>query len=106
MRSVMLGSIGFNELLWIGLFVLLLLFGSKKLPELAKAMGRATGEFQKGKIEIEKELREATTLTNTTSSIGQDTQQEKLKKAAAELGIETADKTLQQIKEEIAKANK
>ncbi len=100
----MLGSIGFNELLWIGLFVLLLLFGSKKLPELAKAMGRATGEFQKGKIEIEKELREAAALTRDTDSVSGDAERARLEKAAANLGIDTTGKTAQQLKDEIAKA--
>ena len=100
----MLGSIGFNELLWIGLFVLLLLFGSKKLPELAKAMGRATGEFQKGKIEIEKELREAAALVRDTGSVPEDAERARLEKAAANLGIDTTGKTAQQLKDEIAKA--
>ena len=36
--------------------VVALLFGAKKLPELAKSFGKATGEFQKGKIEAEKEI--------------------------------------------------
>ena len=33
-----------------------LLFGAKKLPEMAKSFGKATGEFQKGKIEAQKEI--------------------------------------------------
>lgn len=36
-----------------------LLFGSKNIINLARSMGRMSGEFKKGKIEIEKELREA-----------------------------------------------
>ncbi len=100
----MIGSVGFNELLWVGLFVLLLLFGSKKLPELAKALGRATGEFQKGKIEIEKELHEAAAAARAAGSISQDSQRERLERAARELGVKTEGKTDQQLKEEIAKA--
>ena len=34
---------------WIIVLVLVLLFGAKKLPELAKAMGQSMKEFQKGK---------------------------------------------------------
>ncbi len=33
--------------------VLVLLFGSKKLPELARALGKAKGEFKKGTAEGE-----------------------------------------------------
>jgi sec-independent protein translocase protein TatA len=43
---------------WIILVVvaLLVLGGAKKIPEWARSMGRARGEFEKGKKEIEKEL--------------------------------------------------
>lgn len=37
-------------------FVVLLLFGSKKLPELARGMGSAVREFNKAKDELEREL--------------------------------------------------
>ncbi|MFZ0183353.1 MAG: twin-arginine translocase TatA/TatE family subunit [Nitrosotalea sp.] len=35
-----------------------LIFGAKKIPELAKTFGKAKGEFEKGKMESEKELKE------------------------------------------------
>jgi len=92
-------SIGLSEMLWIVLLILVLLVGSKKLPELARAMGRAMGEFQKGRMEMERELREA---TGKTPSI--DTEREKIERAARELGIQTEGKTAQQLKEEIAKS--
>ena len=38
------------------MFVLLLLFGAKKLPELAKGLGQAIREFSKAKNEIHDEL--------------------------------------------------
>ena len=40
--------------------VLLVLGGSKKIPEVAKALGRAMGEFRKGRMEVEREISEAT----------------------------------------------
>ena len=36
----------------------MLIFGAKKIPELAKTFGKAKGEFEKGKIEGDKELKE------------------------------------------------
>jgi sec-independent protein translocase protein TatA len=36
--------------------IVLLLFGAKKLPELARGMGRAVKEFNSARDEIEKEL--------------------------------------------------
>jgi sec-independent protein translocase protein TatA len=40
-------DVGVWELLII-LAVILLLFGAKKLPDLARSLGRSTGEFKKG----------------------------------------------------------
>ena len=36
--------------------IIVVLFGAKKLPEFMRSIGKATGEFQKGKIEAEKEV--------------------------------------------------
>jgi sec-independent protein translocase protein TatA len=40
-------SLGAPEII-IVLFIILLLFGAKKLPELAKGMGKGIKEFKKG----------------------------------------------------------
>ena len=36
--------------------IIVVLFGSKKFPEFMRSIGKATGEFQKGKMEAQKEL--------------------------------------------------
>src|SRR5262250_161754 len=41
------------------LLIILVLFGAKKLPELARGMGQAVKEFQKAKDEINDELHKA-----------------------------------------------
>ena len=38
------------------LFIVLILFGAKKLPELARGMGQAVREFTKAKDEFEREV--------------------------------------------------
>ena len=53
-----MGSLGPSELLIIFLIVLLL-FGSKKLPELARGLGRGIREFQKASREIQNEITRA-----------------------------------------------
>ena len=35
-----------------------LLFGAKKIPQLAKTFGKAKGEYKKGEIEADRELKE------------------------------------------------
>ena len=46
------------EWIWIIVIVAILLFGAKKIPELAKTFGKAKGEYEKGRIEGDKELEE------------------------------------------------
>ena len=41
------------------LLIVLLLFGAKKLPELARGMGKAVKEFSNARDEIERELTQA-----------------------------------------------
>lgn len=43
-------GIGSSELLII-LLIVVLFFGAKKLPDLARSLGRSMGEFKKGKEE-------------------------------------------------------
>ncbi len=51
-------NIGGQELILI-LLIVLVLFGAKKLPELARGMGQAIKEFQKAKDEFSDELHSA-----------------------------------------------
>ena len=46
-------NVGPTELLVV-LAIVLVLFGGKKLPDLARSLGRSLGEFKKGKDEGEK----------------------------------------------------
>ncbi len=46
------------EWIWIIVIVAVLIFGAKKIPELAKTFGKAKGEYEKGRIEGDKELEE------------------------------------------------
>jgi len=48
-------GIGTTELLVI-LFIILLVFGSKKLPELAKGLGKGINEFKRASQDIQNEL--------------------------------------------------
>ena len=48
--------VGGYEWVWIIVIVGVLLFGAKKIPELARTLGKSRGEFEKGKMEGDKEL--------------------------------------------------
>jgi len=49
-------SLGFTEIVIIGIAAVVLLFGGKKITELSKAAGRATGEYKKARRDIDREL--------------------------------------------------
>jgi sec-independent protein translocase protein TatA len=52
-------GLGFQELLII-LVIILLLFGAKKLPELARGLGKGINEFKRAQTGLEDELKNAT----------------------------------------------
>jgi sec-independent protein translocase protein TatA len=55
--------------LLIILLIVLVLFGAKKLPELARGMGQAVKEFQKAKDEFTDELHKATPATPAAPAV-------------------------------------
>lgn len=54
---LLLGMPGGSEWLIIGL-VVVLLFGARKIPELAKGLGRGIREFKDASKEVKKEIKE------------------------------------------------
>ena len=65
--TIIQAAFGYRELLLI-LLVVLLLFGAKKLTELARSLGKASKEFKAGADEVKKEIEDA------VSDIEDDTQ--------------------------------
>ena len=57
-----------QEWIFIIIIAVVLIFGAKKIPELAKTFGKAKGEFEKGKIEGEKELKDFKEKSNDVNS--------------------------------------
>lgn len=93
---------GPTELLLIFL-VILLLFGATKLPELASALGRSTGEFKKAQKESEISLK---ALDKNETPREKAIEKSKLQQSAENLGISIEGKTDDQLLDEIEKATK
>ncbi len=93
---------GMEWIIFLIIVALLLLFGPSKLPELARAMGRAWGEFRKGKMEIEREIR--TEIAREESGGEIMASREQVFRAARDLMVPTEAREIRDIKLDIAKA--
>ncbi len=59
-----------NGIEWLLLLVViaaLLLFGPQKIPQLMRGIGRAFGEFRRGKLEVEQEIEEESAFVSVHS---------------------------------------
>lgn len=54
-----LPTVGMPELVVI-CFIVLLLFGARRLPEIARSLGKSMTEFKKGFKEVEKDIKDTT----------------------------------------------
>src|SRR5574341_2036083 len=84
--------LGTQELILI-LIAVLILFGPSKLPEMARSLGKAAGEFKKAQIEAERELKKTDKPLNDKDT--------KIHNLAIEMGIDVKNKTIEQLVEEI-----
>ncbi len=46
-----------DDWLIIAVVVAILFYGSSKIPQLAHSLGRSVGEFKRGRLEVERELK-------------------------------------------------
>jgi len=86
---------------WVVILIIiavLLLFGPSKLPELARGVGRALGEFRRGRMEIEREI------STELSTMDARDMRVRVEKAAGALGVPATGRSEMQLKLDIARA--
>ncbi len=91
--SALLMNIAGTEWIIIILLGVVLLFGTKRLPQFSRSMGRALGEFEKAKNTFRREMEEAADPARSASGIPRITgpvasEREKLETIANSLGID------------------
>lgn len=59
-----------DDWLIIGVVVAILFYGSSKIPQLAHALGRSIGEFKRGRLEVERELKSEQANLSTSPTPG------------------------------------
>lgn len=89
---------GFEWIIILIIIAVLLLFGPQKLPELARGIGRALGEFRRGKMDVERQISEELTALDVKEM------RSRVEKAASALGITTSGRSESQLKLDIARA--
>src|SRR5467141_5389747 len=86
---------------WVVILIIiavLLLFGPSKLPELARGVGRALGEFRRGKMQIEREI------STEISQMDTRDMRMRVEKAASALGLSSSGRSEMELKLDIARA--
>ena len=111
-------GIGGSEWIIIILVTIFLIFGSKRLPEISRLMGRAVGEYNKAKQSINKEVRNISSTSSenieeaSTSKITKiakgpvSSEREKLEIIAKSLNIDFDDKSDEELRLIIAEKMK
>jgi sec-independent protein translocase protein TatA len=72
MHTVLLWVPGWGEMLVIVLFILIF-FGAKKIPEIARGMGKGIREFKDATKEIKNEINEGAKAANPTANTNSET---------------------------------
>jgi sec-independent protein translocase protein TatA len=81
------------EWIFIIVIIVVIFFGVKKIPELARSFGKATAEYEKARIEAKKELEQL----RSNDKMGR----EKLEELAESLGIDYTNKNDDELRKAI-----
>ena len=94
-----------SEWIIIIFVALILLFGTNKLPEAGKKIGKMVGEYNKAKTEMQNQIKEYTNPDSKENNISIDgpvqTERQKLEYMAKSLGINIENKTDLELKQVI-----
>jgi sec-independent protein translocase protein TatA len=92
-------SIGGSEWIIIGLLVVILLFGSKKLPEFSRTIGKAMGEFEKVRtMSLKQRIDDDSNYLGPRISQAVDNERHKLEMLAESLGIDHVNKNDEELR--------
>ncbi len=89
------------EWLIVGVVILVLFGSAKKIPDFARNLGRATGEFKKGQAEIQEEIRKTMSGEGIKAEDSKVTDEQTLNLAKS-MGIQTDNRSIADIKKDLA----
>lgn len=88
-----LGGIGGVEWFFVIIVLVVLFFGVKRIPEIARSFGRASAEYEKARIQAKQELEQVKPQKNTNSGAAAEIERKKLESVADILDINYSDKS-------------
>ncbi|AIF84675.1 Sec-independent protein secretion pathway component [Candidatus Nitrososphaera evergladensis SR1] len=104
--SGLLLDIAGSEWAIIILVALILIFGTKRLPQVSRSLGKAVGEYEKARQQFRQEMQDATEQARREAGISKvpritspvATEREKLEVIATSLGIDCAGKSDEELR--------
>lgn len=91
-----------SEWFIIAFVAIVLFFGSKRLPELSKKLGKAVGEYNKAKTMVQSEFQNVTSSYNINVQGPVEIERQKLEMIAKSLGVDFLNKSDDELRNIIA----
>jgi sec-independent protein translocase protein TatA len=87
---LVMGILNSAEVVIILIIAAVIIFGARKIPEIARSLGKASTEYEKSRIEAENEIKilKNTNNPNNTNNTNRNLSREKLETIADKLGID------------------
>jgi len=101
MHNFSLNILG-SEWFIIAFVAIVLFFGSKRLPELSKKLGKAVGEYNKAKSMVQSEFQNVTSSYNINVQGPVEIERQKLEMIAKSLGVDFLNKSDDELRNIIA----
>lgn len=83
LSNLIMGILNSAEVIIILIIAVALIFGARKIPEIARSLGKVSTEYEKSRVEAKKEM-EAIRNTNSNNNLSR----ERLETIAGTLGID------------------
>jgi sec-independent protein translocase protein TatA len=84
LSNLMMGILNSTEVVIIVIIAVIVIFGARKIPEIARSLGKASTEYEKSRVEAKKEIE----ISRNTNSSNNNLSRERLETIADTLGID------------------
>ena len=98
LSNLIMGITNASEIIVIVIIAIVVIFSAKKIPEMARSFGKASTEYQKSKLEAEKEIEKIRTGNNKSHN---NLNREKLETIADTLGIDCSGRNDEELRNAI-----